>query len=576
MSNLIKGSSILFFLFFSSLLYSQSWISQTSPLSNQLNVSRSAAITITFNRAMMSSTLTGQNIVVSGAYTGACEKALSYNSTEKKLTITPSSAFKYGEVVTVVVSGAVKDENGVSMSRPHAFSFTCSVNGGRGTFTQVNSAVVVGGSPYKIVSGDYDKDGKIDLAVMDSNKVTILKNDGTGIFTVLQVIGGLSGLADMVTGDINNDGYPDLVCAAQWSNQFAVLKNNGSGWFVHSNNFSTYGTRPMHVSLCNLDNDCYPDVIITNWSSYNFAMFKNDGTGVFSLQNIVAGIGTRPKAIGTGDFDGDGYFDIAIGIDWAPALVETFKNNGNYNFIQVQSVIVPDRPYSITSNDYNNDGKTDLCISNYYDNSVSELTNNGTGYFTSAIYPMGGTGARFLIQGDYDNDGDMDLSIGSAEIGIISVMKNNGTGIFSGNVFINSFGYPGSIANGDFDNDGDLDIAAANTNTGLVSIFKNDNSVGIQPVGTVIPKDFELGQNYPNPFNPSTSFDFSIPKSGYISLKLYDARGTEIRDLFSGYKNAGVYKYTVNASELNLASGVYFYKIIAGEVMLTKKMVLMK
>lgn len=564
------------FLLISSYVYSQSWVSQTSPQSNQLNVSRSTAITVTFNRAMMSSTLTSQNIVVSGSYSGACDKSLSYNASEKKLTITPSTGFKYGEVVNVVVSGAVKDENGVSMSRPHNFSFTCSVNGGRGTFTQVNTAVVVGGSLYKIVSGDFDKDGKIDLAVMDSNKVSILKNDGTGGFTVSQILSGLSGLADMVTGDINNDGYPDLVCASQWNNHFAVMKNNGTGWFVHTNNFNSYGTRPMHVELCNLDNDGYPDVIVTNWSSYNFAVFKNDGSGYFSVQNVVSGIGTRPKAIGTGDFDGDGYIDIAIGIDWAPALVETFKNNGNFNFIQVQSVVVPDRPYSITSNDYNNDGKVDLCVSNYYDNSVSELTNNGTGYFTSAIYPMGGTGARFLIQGDYDNDGDIDLSIGSAEIGLISVLKNNGMGNYTGNVFINNFGMPGSLANGDFDNDGDLDIAAANSNTGLVSIFTNDNSVGIQPVGTSVPKDFELGQNYPNPFNPSTTFNFSLPKSGYVSIKLYDALGTEIKDLFSGYRNAGIYKYTLNASELNLTSGVYFYKMFAENVMQTKKMVLMK
>jgi hypothetical protein len=86
--------------------------------------------------------------------------------------------------------------------------------------------------------------------------------------------------------------------------------------------------------------------------------------------------------------------------------------------------------------------------------------------------------------------------------------------------------------------------------------------------------NYTLSQNYPNPFNPSTTFTFSVPKSGNVSLKFYDALGTEVATYVDGFINAGSYSVEFDGS--NLASGVYFYKLQAGEFTATKKMVLSK
>ncbi|GEM_PF-5999272 len=571
----VKLSLVLFF-FLTVSIYSQSWVSQTQPVANQLNVNRNQIITVTFNRSMLNTSFINTNVIVRGSYSGSFNKNLSYNSSQRKLTITPLSGFKCGEIIDVVISGSVKDSSGTEMNQSYNFMFTCTANGGKGTFTPLTSAYVVGGCPYKVISGDYDKDGKVDLAVMDSNKITVLKNDGSAVFTVMHVAAGFVGLADMVSGDINNDGYLDLACVNQWNNAFVILINNGNGSFANASSFNSMGSRPMHLTLCNLDNDGYLDVAVTNWGSNSLCLFKNIGSGNFSFQNTIMGLGTRPKAINSGDFNNDGRIDLIIGIDWAPAFAVTLQNDGNYIFTQKQSIVLPDRPYSVTTNDYNADGKIDFCVSNYYDNSISLLLNVGNGLFTFMVYPMGGDGARFLIQGDYDHDGDIDFSIGSAEVGLISVLKNNGTGYFSGIVFVNNFGFPGSLANADLDNDGDLDIAAANTNTGLVAIYKNDNDVGIQPIGNTIPSNYILGQNYPNPFNPSTSFEFSLAKSSDVSIMLFDSRGKEIKELYNGFKAAGTYRYTFNTTGSNITSGVYFYRIVAGDFSQTKKMILMK
>jgi len=89
-----------------------------------------------------------------------------------------------------------------------------------------------------------------------------------------------------------------------------------------------------------------------------------------------------------------------------------------------------------------------------------------------------------------------------------------------------------------------------------------------------LPKEFALQQNYPNPFNPTTTISFSIPENQNVELKVYDLLGNEVANLVNEYKSAGSYSVNFNAS--NLASGIYFYKLKAGNFQQTKKLILLK
>lgn len=100
----------------------------------------------------------------------------------------------------------------------------------------------------------------------------------------------------------------------------------------------------------------------------------------------------------------------------------------------------------------------------------------------------------------------------------------------------------------------------------------NPNAVNI--ISTEIPKGFSLSQNYPNPFNPVTMIDFSIPKSSFVKMKVYDALGNEIALLVDQNLIAGNYKVDFDAG--NFSCGIYFYVITAGEFTQTKKMILVK
>lgn len=124
-------------------------------------------------------------------------------------------------------------------------------------------------------------------------------------------------------------------------------------------------------------------------------------------------------------------------------------------------------------------------------------------------------------------------------------------------------------------------ISFVDVNTGWVAgqngtIFRNTNSsaIGIEPISNEIPKSFVLYQNYPNPFNPVTKIDFEIPKSSIVNLIIYDIIGKQVSTLVSKQLNTG--KYSVVFDGITLPSGIYFYRITAGNFTESKKMLLVK
>jgi len=105
------------------------------------------------------------------------------------------------------------------------------------------------------------------------------------------------------------------------------------------------------------------------------------------------------------------------------------------------------------------------------------------------------------------------------------------------------------------------------------------STVGVDQQSTEIPSKFELSQNYPNPFNPSTKIDFSIPKNEFVSIKIYDITGREVYTLVNEKMNAGKFSTSwlaIDKAGMRVPSGVYFYRIIAGNYIESKKMVLLK
>lgn len=105
-------------------------------------------------------------------------------------------------------------------------------------------------------------------------------------------------------------------------------------------------------------------------------------------------------------------------------------------------------------------------------------------------------------------------------------------------------------------------------------ISKYSYPIGIIPISSELPDKYSISQNYPNPFNPSTTIRFVLPHSSFTILTIYDALGRDVTKLVNEKLSSGTYEVQWNGS--NFPSGVYFYKLTAGDFAAVRKLVLLK
>ena len=108
----------------------------------------------------------------------------------------------------------------------------------------------------------------------------------------------------------------------------------------------------------------------------------------------------------------------------------------------------------------------------------------------------------------------------------------------------------------------------------IMNTSRNGMVTGVTPNTNDVPAQYSLSQNYPNPFNPTTNIKFNLPKNEFVTLKVYDMIGNEVKTLVEGIHSAG--KYNIEFDGSNLSSGVYFYTLKTENYAETKKMILLK
>ena len=198
-----------------------------------------------------------------------------------------------------------------------------------------------------------------------------------------------------------------------------------------------------------------------------------------------------------------------------------------------------------------------------------DWTYAGCGYEVSAVsFSKSGNILSASSWGEFSNNTE-DLYIFKTFLGNVPIFKVNTPGSFfycntstdgrtvvaSGKaVHARQFGSGGLLYNIDVDTS-DIPPVSVNSNYSRID-------------------DYKLSQNYPNPFNPITHLEFGISNLEFVSLKVYDALGNEVQTLVNENKPAGSYNITFDGS--NLASGIYYYKLISGNYSDTKKMILLK
>ena len=448
----------------------------------------------------------------------------------------------------------------------------------------------VGLRPYTIVSADFNKDGRFDLATAPSGGfdsdgkgwVTVLMNKGDATFAPPESI-AVGDAPSLATADLDKDGDIDFAAADYYTNRVYILLNDGAGRFTLSDSFAIGGLYALQLCTADLDGDGDIDLAVPKFGSNNLAIFFNNGNATFSAP-VTYATGVHPYTVISADLDHDGDSDLVVTNNGSQS-VSIMLNNGTGVFPSRVDYTVRQNPQSPSLADYNGDGCLDLAVPNTNPNTpyVSVLMGNCGGTFGTRVDYLGYR-PHDVASGDLDRDGDIDMAVPNNESNSISIFLNNGNGTFAPHFTLQTGIGPNHIVTKDFDADGDLDLAVENfDNDGApgntVSVFVNQTITSVSDESGS-PKTYSLDQNYPNPFNPSTTINYSIPERSNVKLYIYNTLGQKISDIVNETKDAGSYEHSFNASQLS--SGIYFYRIEATSVsnsktfVETKKMVLMK
>jgi hypothetical protein len=337
-----------------------------------------------------------------------------------------------------------------------------------------------GGSAFALTTGDINADGNPDIITVNdgSNNISVLMGDGMGSFAIGTTfgIGGGTGPRSVVIGDFNKDGKADVATANNGTANISVLLGNGSGGFATTSLFGLNGsTGPFALVTGDFNKDGNPDLATSNGTN-DVAVLLGDGTGNFASATLFGlNGGAAPNSLVVGDLNRDGNPDLITANGSNDVAVLLGDGSGSFGTATLVSLNGGTSPLLVVVADFNKDGKPDLATANNASDNVSVLIGNGMGSFdvASNIGLNGGDGPRSVVVGDFNGDGNSDLATANGFSGNVSVLLGNGMGGFATATpfSISPFFGPQSVTTGDFNKDGILDIATSNGANDVFVLF---------------------------------------------------------------------------------------------------------
>lgn len=431
---------------------------------------------------------------------------------------------------------------------------------GDGTFGFLSMTAVPGGG-YGMTQADFDRDGHSDLAVTNYASMTfaVLLGTGTGSFSTLGPFPAGNDPEFIASDDFNGDGRPDLVIANSATDSVDVRLGHGNGRFAAPTTvYVGVGRRPYNLVTGDFNEDGRPDIVTLNSGQYgqvtiagDISVLLGDGSGGFGAAQHMAGFYlSSPFAIVAADIDEDGHVDVAVNDSGSPSRLYVYFGDGagnlgsrrrtvptgqesaqpavgDINDDGVPDLLVPlagaplasvDRvalflatpggtytpageipvahPVSVFVEDLDGDGHNDLlvCTTPTSGGSTPEIRaylGDGNGGFSFLAAVASGNGPAIVA--DFDRDGKTDIArtFGSLSLpndpGFVRVHRGLGGGFFSAGVDHTVAPAPSGLTTGDFNGDGIPDIAVAavwgdwSTLTGDVSVLLGNGDATFQP-----------------------------------------------------------------------------------------------
>jgi len=374
-------------------------------------------------------------------------------------------------------------------------------SGGKGiSNTTLNTKVdyQTGSGAWWVKLGDLNGDGLTDVVVVNTNgnSISVYRNTSSGtsisVTSKVDYSTGLSPTA-VAIADLDGDGKPDLAVSNASSNTVSVFRNTSAGSglisFAAKVDFTT-GSYPHSIVVGDFDLDGRVDIATPNFNANSISLLRNTSSGPGNINyasKVDISTGINPLIITMGDLDGDKKVDLAV-TNNNGGSVSVFRNTslgaGTISYDTKVDFATDTHPWGVSIGDLDGDGKPDLTVANYSNNTVSVFrntyVNNGVISLAARLdYPTGTT-PRNLTMGDIDGDGLVDLTTANEWGNSFSILRNTSPGI--GNIgFASKVDYAAgnstqSVAIGDLNNDGRVDLSVVNRVSNTLSIYRNKSS----------------------------------------------------------------------------------------------------
>jgi hypothetical protein len=356
------------------------------------------------------------------------------------------------------------------------------------SFTAANDV-----SPSGIVMGDFNGDGNLDVVVANfvGHDIAVLLGNGDGTFGPPVIYPSADGgiTARIAIGDFNGDGKQDLAVTnyATGNPTVSIFLGNGDGTFRPQVSYQV-GPEAYGIAVGDFNRDGKQDLVVTSFVDNNadstVSVLLGNGDGTFQPQ-VQYTVGMAPKSVAVADLNGDGIPDLAVanfcGITadncTSAGTVSILLGRGDGTFQSAVNYDTGYQPQSVVVGDFNNDGIPDMAAANYCgsyycdanSSTVSILIGKGDGTFEPQVaYDAGVFGAQGLVVHDFNGDGNADLALGS-EFSSVSILLGTGKGTFpSHQLFGTGFGST-SLVTGDFNHDGKTDIVTSDEQSSTIS-----------------------------------------------------------------------------------------------------------
>ncbi len=479
-------------------------VTTVSPSANTSNTNLNSNTNTTFGAAMSGASASASSAAVYGSQSGLLAGAYSLQSSSTIVRFNPTIDFKAGEDISVIHNINTSSSAGCAVGQPYTYSFKAKGAVAPATFFQQNFSQGENFNDIKLA--DVNEDGFIDyIGVFGDVKVALNNGSGWhGAFTTYS----FGSTIDAELGDYDKDGDVDILVLNRFNSQVTRLRNNGSGIFTALAVITIPISVTNDIIMEDFNGDGFLDFAVSanNGSTNNFIYIYNGNGTTFSLAQTISTSFLHTNMV-AGDFNNDFLPDIATA-NSGDGFIDKYFNQagspGQLVYFDGASSGLGTGVGKIIKGDFNGDGNLDVVAIRPATNSFSFMSNSGTGALSANVNALGFS-AEGITSGDYDGDGDMDLVFGYDGNHALQLYKNN-AGAFTFNSDLNGLGT--GLASGDLNNDGDIDIAAAPLDDNFDLLFYLDNttvytttvtSVNATPVcaGSTVTVNWTVNQSFP-------------------------------------------------------------------------------